>query len=357
MKKLIALILSLVMILSLAACASGSKEEPKAEANEAPKAEAPAEAAKPEADTYKIGFSMSSMQTEFCVKIASEFEAAVKEAGDVELTIFSADGDANMQVTNIENFITMGVDSICIYPIDAEMLVDVMKKAREAGIYVVILDQMPSDTDSFDVGISCSMRDLGVNVCEMVDAWVDEAFPDAADGTVKCGVLGVWLTEQFAARCDVFNEIATYNSKCVVVDSYDTGVANFATETANNCDLMLQKNPDVNVIMCFTDSMALLAQETIDKNKDLLGIDPSKVGIFTVDHSANSFDLLGKSATGESCLRGIVTTNLNVGKLFYEAATQKFDPATLENGKILYQDIHQISTANMEDYRQYILGE
>ena len=351
MKKLIALVLAFVMVLAMTACGSS------APAAEAPKADAPAaEAPKAEADTYKIGFSVSALQTEFCMKIAEEFELAVKEAGDAELTILSADGDNNMQVTNIENFITMGMDAICVYPSDAEVLSDVMKKAREAGIYVVILDQMPSDTESFDVGISCSMRDLGVNVCEMVDAWVEETFPDAADNTVKCGVLGVWATEQFGERCTVFNEINSYNSKCTVVDCYDTGIANFATESANNADMMIQKTPDINVIMCFTDTMALLAQETIDKNKDLLGIDPSKIGIFTVDHSTNSFDMLEKSKNDESCIRGIVTTNLNVGRLFYEAATKQFDTSALENGKILYQDIHQISTENMEDYREYILG-
>ena len=60
MKKLIALLLALAMVLSLAAC--GAKEEPKAEAPaadapaaEAPVEEAPAEEAPAEAELITVG--------------------------------------------------------------------------------------------------------------------------------------------------------------------------------------------------------------------------------------------------------------------------------------------------------------
>ncbi len=350
-KKAAAVVLACGMALSTAACSGETAENSAAAAAEdsGPSKESDAEG------KYRIGLSMGTSNTEFCMKIMKEVENACAENPDVELITLSADSDANTQVMNIDNLVTMGVDAICVYPVDPEVCADSMKKARDAGIYVVIVDQMPDDRDSFDVGISVSMHDLGQGVDEMVSDWIDSTFPDAADGSVKCGVLGLWATEQFAERCDVFNEMADYNAKAVVAESYDCGISNFATETAQNVEILLQKHPDVRAILCFTDNQAIIAEETIEKNKDVLNLDVSKIGIFTVDHSSTSYELLGKSADNESCLRGIVTTNLDAGKLMYRCAMREYDTEELVDGKILYQPIEKIDVSNMEDYAQYII--
>ncbi len=346
-KKILALFLVLTLSLSLVACGGGSDSSSSAEGDTSGSGEA--------TEQYHIGLSMGTSNTEFTMKVVAEMENAVASDSNVELTTLSADGDASAQVTNIENFITMEVDSIVVYPVDPEICADAMKKAREAGIHVVIVDQMPSDTESFDVGISVSMHDLGVGVNEMASEWIDETFPDAADGEVKTAAVGTWSTEQFAERCDVFLTIADYNSKAVMSQSYDTGLANFATETATNVELLLQQHPDINAILCFTDSQAIAAEEAIQKNKDVLGLDLDKIGIFTVDHSSTSYELLGKSADGESTLRGIVTTNLDVGLQMFNCAMKDYNEADLVDGKIFFQDIYKIDTENMADFEQYIL--
>lgn len=362
MMRLVSAIITAGMLLGLTACSGGTsaaqgEAQPEAQAQTSD-SEAEQEAAQSEdtasGEKYRIGLSMGSMQTDFTVKLAAEVQEAVDADENVELTTISADNDPNMQATNIDNFVTMGVDAILIYPVEPEVCADAMKRARDADIYVVIIDQIPEDTDSFDVGISVSMHDLGVGVCEMASKWIDETFPDAEAGTVKAASVGLWATEQFAERCEVFNDIASFNDKAVLVESYDVGTSNFMTETAQDVEILLQKHPDINVIMCFTDAQAIIAEEAIEKNKEAYQLDTSKIGIFTVDHSETSFDLLGKSATGESCLLGIATTNLGAGKLMYDCAVKNFDTNDLVDGKILYQEVSQITAENMEDYRQYI---
>lgn len=352
-KKAAAAVLAFGMAVSMTACSGGSGSSTAA--STADSTSSTAEAGTSTGEKYRIGLSMGTSNTEFCMKLMDEVQNACDENPNVELITLSADGDSNTQVMNIDNLVTMGVDAICVYPMDAQVCVDSMKRARDAGIYVVTIDQMPDDHDSFDVAISVSMHDLGVGVNEMVSDWIDATFPDAADGSVKCGVLGLWATEQFAERCDVFNEMADYNPKATVVESYDCGIANFATETAQNVEILLQKHPDVSAILCFTDTQATIAEETIEKNKDVLNLDTSKIGIFTVDHSTTSYELLGKSADNESCLRGIVTTNLDAGKLLYSCAMQEYDTADLVDGKILYQPIEKIDVNNMDEYAKYIL--
>ena len=369
LKKAAATLMATGLLLSMAACGngdSGSTEaasgttgaaaETKAEDTGTTAAAAAEGETKADGEKYRIGLSMGTSNTEFCMKVMAEVQNACDANPDVELTTLSADSDANTQVTNIDNLVTSGVDAILVYPVDPEICADAMKRARDAGIHVVIVDQMPSDTDSFDVGISVSMHDLGAGVNEMASDWIDATFPDAEDGSVKVGVLGLWSTEQFAERCDVFNEIADYNPKAVVCESYDHNASNFATETAQNVEILLQKHPDINAILCFTDTQATIAEEAIQKNKDAINLNTDEIGIFTVDHSTASFELLGRSADGESCLRGIVTTNLAVGQLMYDCAMKDYDANELADGKILYQDIYKIDTTNMADYEQYILN-
>lgn len=369
LKKAVTAMIVAGLTLSMAACGnSGSgSASGTTSANTETKADKAAEPAdsgtkaaegetKGSGEKYRIGLSMGVSNTEFCMKVMAEVQNACDANPDVELTTLSADSDANTQVTNIDNLVTSGVDAILVYPVDPEICADAMKRAREAGIHVVIVDQMPSDTDSFDVGISVSMHDLGQGVNEMASDWINATFPDAEDGSVKVGVLGLWSTEQFAERCDVFNEIADYNPKAVVCESYDHNASNFATETAQNVEILLQKHPDINAILCFTDTQATIAEEAVQKNKDAMNLNVDEIGIFTVDHSTASFDLLGRSANGESCLRGIVTTNLAVGQLMYDCAMKNYDAAKLADGKILYQDIYKIDTTNMADYEQYILN-
>ena len=356
MMRFMTAVLTAGLMLGLTACGNGSTAAAPAAEQEASaaKQETPAGEETTSDQKYRIGLSMGSMQTDFTVKLAAEVQAAVDADENAELTIISADNDPNMQATNIDNFVTMGVNAILIYPVEPEVCADAMKRARDAGIYVVIIDQIPEDTDSFDVGISVSMHDLGVGVCEMASEWIDATFPDAEEGTVKAASVGLWATEQFAERCEVFNDIASFNSKAVLVESYDVGTANFMTETAQDVEILLQKHPDINVIMCFTDAQAIIAEEAIEKNKEAYQLDTSKIGVFTVDHSETSFDLLAKSATGESCLLGIATTNLGAGQLMYDCAVKNIDTSKLIDGKILYQDVSKITVENMEDYRQYI---
>ena len=357
LQKAIAALTTAGLVLSLTACGNaGSPSSDTVSDLSAAESNASGTAATDNGEKYRIGLSMGTSNTEFCMKLMSEVENACAENPNVELTTLSADSDANTQVTNIDNLVTSGVDAICIYPVDPEICADAMKRARDAGIHVVIVDQMPSDTDSFDVGISVSMHDLGAGVNEMASDWIDATFPDAADGSVKVGVLGLWVSEQFGERCDVFNEIDEYNSKAVVCESYDHNVSNFATETAQNVEILLQKHPDINVILCFTDTQATIAEEAIQKNKDAMNLNLDEIAIFTVDHSTASFELLGRSADGGSCLRGIVTTNLGVGQLLYECAVKDYDPNDLVDGKIKYQEIYKIDTSNMDDYAAYILN-
>ncbi len=110
MKKTLALLLALVMILGLAAC--GQSAAPAA-ATPAPAAEpAPAEAA-PEAKTYKVGVAIYQFDDNFMTLYRNELQDYFKslETDDVKYDVTIVDGKNDMAEQNnqIDNFITQGM--------------------------------------------------------------------------------------------------------------------------------------------------------------------------------------------------------------------------------------------------------
>ena len=143
MKKLIALLLALVMVIGLVACGNNA-EAPKADAPEAPKADAP-EAPKadapeaPEADGEfdpagkKIGYIIYSNANESAYMYYAGLEKLCKEAG-IEVLSTESNGDAEAMMRACDNFILQGVDAIVDSSWNAGGGAALVQKCNDAGI-------------------------------------------------------------------------------------------------------------------------------------------------------------------------------------------------------------------------------
>jgi len=319
------------------------------EATEAPATEPVAEApAEPE--EFTIGYAAPDLSSEYNMMVHNTLETICAEQG-IKLHTLSAEGDVNLQVQQVENFITMGIDAMIIYPVDPTVLGPTMKTAKDAGIYVVNADQVASP-DSYDVALSADMHDLGVQNVLMASEWIDKTFPDAPDGSVKVAVFGFWLTEQFAARCDVMTQIADYNKKCTVVATYDATVQSYQTDIVNNAAILLQQHPDVNVILSFTDIFALLIDEVIMQNA--ASLDLTKIAQFTVDRSKAGFTKIKASQTNESTIRGTIVPGINIAQDLVDAATQKIDKNLFLENNIYNQPLFAVTSDNIDDYMAWV---
>ena len=141
MKKTLALILALVMVLALCACgaqqaAPAAQTEEKTEA-----APAAAEEAAPAAedDEVVVGVSLFYRRDEYYVDLESTFKTYGAEKG-YKMLITDADADATTQIGQVEDFITQGVDIILLSACDPDALIDPVQKAIDAGIPVICYD-------------------------------------------------------------------------------------------------------------------------------------------------------------------------------------------------------------------------
>lgn len=152
MKKLVAVCLAAIMVLSLGACASKPAAEAAAPAEAAPAAEAPAEAA-PAAEEVAapaeassdgdlgelaiVAMALGMPYFEAIGKGASEYAAA--NGYNVTFT-GPASVDAAAQANVMQDLISKGVSAIAVSPVDDVSLASVIKEAQDAGINVITYD-------------------------------------------------------------------------------------------------------------------------------------------------------------------------------------------------------------------------
>ena len=142
MKKLIALLLALVMVLSLTACGGG-----RTEATEPNNDDVTADAGF-EADAT-IGVSLPWLGTQNWKEAEEMFKTELEAAGFKPL-IQAADNKVPQQQQQIESMIENGAKVIVVGPIDGTQLGAVLEEAKAAGIYVIGYDRLLENTTGVD---------------------------------------------------------------------------------------------------------------------------------------------------------------------------------------------------------------
>ncbi len=149
MKKLFALLLALVMVLSLTACGGGRTEVPAekpAENNE--EVAAPVENGGIEAGAT-IGVSLPWLGTQNWKEAEEMFKTELEAAGFKPL-IQAADNKVPQQQQQIESMIQNGAKVIVVGPIDGTQLGAVLEEAKAAGVYVIGYDRLLENTTGVD---------------------------------------------------------------------------------------------------------------------------------------------------------------------------------------------------------------
>ena len=169
MKKLISLLLCLCMVFTLVAC--GAADAPAADA---PAADAPAVDAPAAEKTYVIGFNNYNMGTDFPQLLYNGMEVAAKELG-IELMYAEAAGDPQKMVSNIDTFITAGVDLIIDFNFNPEVGATLVQKCNDADIPLISIDCVYDGAYFFGVNNMNAGKTAGEYYAQLVkDKWGGE---------------------------------------------------------------------------------------------------------------------------------------------------------------------------------------
>ncbi len=160
-RKLLCVLVALCLMVSLfAACGQKSgpaqKEEPTQKAEETKKEEP----AKSDAQKKVIGIAVSGFAAPyFKALIAAAEEEAQKQ--NVVLKVLDAEWDSQKQASQVESLIAQKVDVIEVIPCDSKAIIPSMKKVKEAGIPLIVVNTQhdPEAEDLIVTFVGASMED------------------------------------------------------------------------------------------------------------------------------------------------------------------------------------------------------
>lgn len=248
MKKFIAIILTMLMILSLAAC--GNTSEGDNDQNSASQDE-----------KIKIGFVVKVINPFFTVMLEGAQEQA--DALGVELLTGAASEQTKTeeQIAIVQDMVTKGVKAICIAPMDSEALLPCLAEAQEAGVKIVNLDNRLNPETAKSLGMD-PIPFVGVSdedSAYLAAKAICEALGGAGEVAIIEGIQSADNAQQRKAGAErAFNE--------------NEGIKIVASQTANwNAEEglsvftnILQANPDIKGVFCANDAMSFGVIQAIE---------------------------------------------------------------------------------------------
>lgn len=282
-KKLISVMLTAAMCAAmLVGCggSSSSSSEPAAEAPaaeetaEAPAAEETAEAPAEEAKEggITIGLSIQTLGNQVWAQQMDAIQAKAAADGN-EAIVMDCNENANTQISQLENFITSGVDYIVVNPVDPNAIEEVCGRAMEAGIKVLCWDE---EMENSDINWVISNFELGKMIGKSASEFINEKFGDAG---CEVAVLGYPQTPILLQREEGI--VASLEELAPAAKVVASQPAINPTEGLDAMETILQANPDVKVVCCIGGGGAAGANEAY---KAKYGSEvPEDVGIFSTD--------------------------------------------------------------------------
>lgn len=116
-------------------------------------------------NSYLIGASYMTMNNEFYTIMSEEITNRVEAEGD-RMILRDPALNLERQIQQINDMLDMGIDLLILTPVDVGGLNEVLRRAREEGVYVVVLDTNVEDEELVDCTITSDNYQAGVLVGE-----------------------------------------------------------------------------------------------------------------------------------------------------------------------------------------------
>lgn len=279
-KKLLAVCLFLCCGIFLGGCQMGKAEEEK--------------------KSIRIGVSLYRGDDTFINNIRSELEKQAKSYEQqtgirVTLDIQDAKGNQNTQNNQVERFISLGCDVVCINPVDRTNAAVVIDKAMAAQVPVVFFNRQPveEDMDRWDqlyyIGIDAKESAVLQGTILVEQYKKNPRLLDRnGDGVVSYVLLEGESSHQDAVIRTEW-AIRTLKDHGVPVEKLTGGIANWERSQASALmEQWLESYPDqIELVISNNDDMALGAIDAMERmgarDIQVVGIDGTIPGIEAVE--------------------------------------------------------------------------
>ena len=292
MKKIFAILLSLILCFSFVACSG--KEEKNVN------------------NKLVIGFAQIGQESGWRDAETNDIQwYAARHTDTIDLHFADAEGDQSKQIQAIRDFIALGVDVIAFPPVVETGWEEILTECQEAGIPVILVDR----------GIDRSLsEDLYTTMIASDHVWAGEqagiVMEDLLDGKgVVVEIEGTIGASAMLQREQGFDDYI--NANCPDITITDAKSGDFTRDGGKEVmAAFLETYDHIDGVFCHNDDMALGAIEAIEE----AGLTPGgDIKLISVDGVSSAFEaiLAGKLNCTIEC------TPILAEQLFDTAATLK----------------------------------
>lgn len=266
-KKILAMLLATGMVFSMAACGTSNDDAAKDEATKDATTPETTEAADDttgddkaeepvKAEEIKVGFVVKSLADQYWILVKAGAEQAEKE-NNVKLNFIApnSESDVAKQVENIETLIASGVDVLCVAPSNDETVLPALQNAVDQGIKVIAVDtdsSLPDKVSFIGTGNEKAAKEGAL--------WAGEQLGEGKKAIVLRGRLGDATHD---ARSKGIEEgLKEKGIEILEVQAADSTEEKGMSVTEN----LLQKYPEVDLVITTADSMAVGAYNAVKAN-------------------------------------------------------------------------------------------
>ncbi len=311
MKKSLSVLLMLLILVSLFAACGKDEAETADNAGEGVQTNGETkqeEGTSQETDTSEAVEVKAPEDTLVCLSISTtqnDFMAFVQEqlgirfvAGGYQWEAASADGSAQRQIEQIENFITMGADEIIVMAVESSSLTDVCQRAMDQGVKIYAFT---TNTGAYDAFMGSDEFEVGESIANLASKWVNDTFPEAADGSVDAVIFSYSGNPDAAARSEGLLTIEDVNRKVKIVNVVEIG--NSTDQAQMAAENLGQTNPETDLIICYNGAQAIGANAYVMSPGSVFD-DIANFGIFGSELTEEVIQNIELSKTNESAFRG-----------------------------------------------------
>lgn len=330
MKKVFASLLIFTVLLSLASCGTPAE---KAVSENTPVATTSTEATPARSTTekkvIKIGVSNCSDTDTFTKNVADELQKLIeKNQPDWEVTFVGAELDPSVQLSQIETFISSGVDYIVMSASDTEGNVPCVEAANAAGIPLIdfVNPIAAPDEDFIYVGgsnVACGEQLAAYaskNLSKNTNVVIMEGQPGHANGEDRVNGIKAGLAK---------------NRSDVTILASQT--ANWQREDGMSLmeDWIEAYGDKINAVLCVNDQMALGAVEAIKAHnmKDIMvvGVDGTWDALEYIKEGSMTMTLFYNHVKQATNTYNVLLDLIESGDITHENVISEFEEINQDN--------------------------
>ena len=331
MKKLLGVVSVVLIVSLLAACGTPDPTPTKVPPTAVPPTAVPPTAVP--AGKPVLAVCLPALDNPLMLGFQDAFKGAFGANFDVQVS--SAEGNANTQATQIENYAAMKAKFLFVMAVEASSIVPKLEAARAAGVKVLFAGGDPGSENAYDCVMKMNQFLSGAYAALMAKQWVDQVYPGAAPGSIDTAIFESTLNPEAVARSvglKMISEPYLKNETGAYVDASGNVVAE-ANRIANPAyspavkvvqvvqaemfqagqtamQNVLTTHPNVKLVIAYAGDGGMGASQAImdevAKGASSAIKDLSKVAVFSVGMIGAEGPAVLDSATGKGVFRGTI---------------------------------------------------